>query len=175
MSWKNWPSWLKGGVIGAGVCLGPSFLFMLYSVMNVLGYGRLFGGNGLVIIFLLFFPFGFLATIFLKTTNFFDFYIEFILLSILINFIIGFFIGSIIGGIIRKLSYTIKGFFVGVIISAIIIFFMFFDCFFNLENNSLRCIFSTNLTATLWMILSVIICLFIGFIIGKLKSQRKKK
>ena len=176
MSWKNLPNWLKGGVIGGIICLVPSLLGILCLIIGRLGYIE--GEKGLACIYLILLPFGFFTTLLPKTTNFF----VGILSSILINFIIGFFIGSIIGSIIRiiknRLAYTMKGFFVGVIISIMILLFMFLECLFHLGDGLLRCVFSANLISNngyLWIVFSIIICSFIGFIIGKLKSRRKKK
>ncbi len=55
MSWKNWPSWLKGGMVVAGIGIIIDILLIL------LGRSFLLGGESIILILIIFgFPWGFI-------------------------------------------------------------------------------------------------------------------
>jgi len=106
MGWKEWPSWLKGGVIGIAV----GALFSIYSFFNgcYVNYGGAYTGIGC-------FGFGSVVSMFIAGLGFFLMkpwasippFSIFRFLGIIINlFIVGILLGWIVGKIKQKKEIT---------------------------------------------------------------------
>jgi len=52
MSWKNWPSWLKGGVVGGGIVAGIWIIYFIKILLDVI-YSR---GSDMLILALMVIP-----------------------------------------------------------------------------------------------------------------------
>ncbi len=96
MGWKNWPCWLKGGVIGIGIGILISILEIIYwytcsNCSEVIGWLTMFLALPLYIFF--------------GDSSINNFFIEFVItnLTIILDlFIIGTLIGLIVGKINSK-------------------------------------------------------------------------
>jgi ABC-type phosphate transport system permease subunit len=97
MAWKDWPSWLEGGIILSG----------LYIIINILMLiaGYALGGEGLILFLITsHFPIAFiLHNLFNFSTSSTETFLGGSIIYLILNTIIFFLIGALIGLIIGKL------------------------------------------------------------------------
>lgn|SRR4030042_639069 len=100
MSWKNWPSWLKGGVIGGIFSIMYYFFFFITQMLML--------DSGLGIIFYPLLPLvHFIMFITMFDKNFIGTCV-FIILFLFLIFLYGFIIGSLITFFIAKINSRSK-------------------------------------------------------------------
>ena len=86
MSWKEWPSWLKGGIIGLIIFVSINIIAFLLSLLAT------DVGGGIIFIFTSYFPAGYIFS-FLATSL--SGFINILVINALIYFIVGALIGKI--------------------------------------------------------------------------------
>lgn len=109
MNWKNWPYWLKGGVIGGGVALIYALLFyscpFITSGYNIIGCGAVFYMLGPI------YPVGWLLGIIQSIFNYAWILPEFYapVISVAAWFVVGAFLGALIQYTKSKRNLILSG------------------------------------------------------------------
>jgi len=153
MGWKNWPSWVKGGLLFTMFSFVISILLILTSMTVSFRYGFLDT---------LFFPANFIYRIFYSSPIFYN--SSSLILSIPVYFISTFAIGSFLGIFYKKsssLKNGVKGYLVGITI------------YFVLSIISLYMDPATGFILAWIYYPLLILSPIIGFVIGKIKSKKQ--
>jgi hypothetical protein len=95
MGWKNWPSWLKGGIILDGIFIVITLILLLIQPTG-------HNWNFPIWLDIVFFPTIYLVSYFINTSNAFLTILDCIILDLIMYFIFGAAIGFLIGKFWKK-------------------------------------------------------------------------